>query len=443
MHTNLVNLLFAEKLIEKYRTIRFRGQFGTLVFRLVKNETKKSDEFSKDNLSKTINNNNWFVREYKPVINLLAGRKEQINLRTIREKSVPLYIYIEKPRLVPVVFREKQGEYLKTADTEYKEFFSPQHLISSKGRKYEQEPAGNDTGYRTTRLQYPHPEIIEKISHNNLVQPDDRLLQQSSTSQEITYHYNNEVNNSTKIHYTRLPLTFQHIKTVLPHTSEEILRRSFGAETNKMQTGYNQHMNETIIKRMQREILIRTIIPKEHNSINKKYQDITQISKLYSNIHKINRNMRVQADETPHNVTENKSTQLTGTDVKTETLQKELQYLAAPRFNKLWEKKDQVYIDNPVPMAIHKKITGYIPKSKDSGLILYKPKQEKPHVTKEQKPQDILAGPSEVYTKAVTSSKPVKVSLSDNPEEVSLIAEKVYGIIQKRLEIKKDRRGLR
>ena len=418
--TKLVNILFAEKLIEKYSTVRCGGQFGILVFRIVQKEAKKSDELAKVNLSTTINNNNWFVKKYKPIINLLAGKKEQINLRTIQEKPVPLYIYREKPQLVPGVFREKQGEHGKTAETEYKEFFSPDHFNNLKSSK-------------------------EKISFNNLMQPDNRLLQQSSTSKEFIYHYNNEinVNNSTKIHHNNLPSTFQHIKPGMPYTFGETSKRSYGAEIKKKQTGNTQNLNETIIKNMQREMLIRTIIPKAHNFINEKIADITQFSKLYSNIYKTNRNMRVQAEETQHNVTENKSRQLNSTDVKTETFQKELKYLAAPKLNKLWEKQDQTYIDNPVPMAIHKKITGQIPKSKDSGLILYKPKQEKPRVAEEQKPPDILAGPSEVYTKAVTSSKPVKVSLADNPEEVSLIAEKVYGIIEKRLEIQKDRRGLR
>lgn len=443
--TNQVNKIFAEKLIEKYRTVRLRGQFGTLVFRIVQKETKKSDEYSKDNLSKTINNSNWFVKEYKPVIKLLVGRKEQITLRTIREKSVPLYIYREKPLLVPVVFREKRGEYGKTAETEYKEFFSSHHIIGSKSSKYEHEPAGNDTESRTTGLQYPRKEFKEKISFNHLLQPDNRLLQQSSTAQEFIYHYNNEisVNNTTKIHHTNLPSTSQHIKTGVPHTFGKTSEPSFGAETQKKHTGNNQKLNEIILDNMQPEMLLRTIIPREHNFIIKKYQDINQFSKLYSNIYTLNRNMRVQVEEKQHNMTGNKSRQLTGTDVKTETLQKELEYLAAPKLNKLREKQDQVHIDNPIPMAIHKKITGHIPKSKDSGLILYKPKQEKPRRTEEQKPPDILSGPGEVCTKAVTSSKPVKLSLADNPEEVSLIAEKVYGIIEKRLEIQKDRRGLR
>ncbi len=441
---NQVNVLFAKKLIEKYRTVRQRGQLGTLVFRIVKRETKKSDESAKANLSKTMDNNNWIVKEYKPVINLLAQRKEQIIIRTIREKSVPLNIYIDKPRLVPVVFREKQGEYGKTAETDYKEFLNPQHYNSSKSSKYEREPVSNDTGYRTTGLQYTRPKVNEKLTFNNLVPPDNRLLQQSSTTQEFIYQYKNEIsaNNSTKIYHTSLPSTFQHIKTGMQHTFGETPQPSSGTEIIKRHTGNNQSLNETITKNIQREILIRTSIPKEHNFTNKKYQDITQFSKLYSNIHRIDRNMRVQAEGIQHNVTGNKSRRLTGTDHKTETLQKE-KYLAASRLNKLWEKQDQVYIDNPVPMAIHKKITGYIPKSKDSGLTLYKPKQEKPRVAEEQKLLDILSRPGEVYTKAVTSSKPVKVSLADNPEEVSLIAEKVYGIIEKRLEIQKDRRGLR
>jgi|GEM_PF-2588099 len=498
--TKLINISFAEKIIEKYRTVRLGKQFGTLVFRKSQKEFAKSDAFTGVYLPKTVHNNRLLIKEYKPVINLYTGKKEQIILRTSKEKLVPILGYKDRVRLIPMIIGGKQGEYGKTAEHQYSENLSTYHSGSLRSNSYHSSTK-YDIGYPPTGLKYTRPEASEKMYISNLTEPDNNLLQQNPTSQEFISHHHNRINsdNLSKIHETNLP-AYQHIIRRKPNT---YIKQSPVADSPKRHSNNSENLNEQGLINGQQKLLIKNNRPngqnllndnfediiqlsnnysniykknitqhlKHYSNINKEYitqiskhysninkedinrlskyytntnnEDITQLSKYYLNIYNVDRKNMVQAEKIYHRVAENNSRQLNGTRIQTEFSQKELNFVTAPKLIDLLEKKERAYIENSVPMTIHRKITGDIPKSKDSGLILYKPKQVKPPEAEEKKPPDILVRPSEVYTQAVASSKPAKVSLADNPEEVSLIAEKVFGIIEKRLEIQKDRRGLR
>ncbi|HEX2926972.1 MAG TPA: hypothetical protein VHP38_12080 [Ruminiclostridium sp.] len=82
---------------------------------------------------------------------------------------------------------------------------------------------------------------------------------------------------------------------------------------------------------------------------------------------------------------------------------------------------------------------------KDKDLVFYMPqsKEKKMPEIKEERHKDIITGDRDVYAKAITPSKPDKKLQSAGTEEVNMLAEKVFKIIEKRLAIQKDRRGLR
>lgn len=83
----------------------------------------------------------------------------------------------------------------------------------------------------------------------------------------------------------------------------------------------------------------------------------------------------------------------------------------------------------------------------DIDLVFYKPQSGEMKIKipelKEDRQKDIIIGDKEVYAKAFTPQKPDKKLKSPGAEEVNMLAEKVFKIIEKRLAIQKDRRGLR
>ncbi len=79
----------------------------------------------------------------------------------------------------------------------------------------------------------------------------------------------------------------------------------------------------------------------------------------------------------------------------------------------------------------------------NTGLVFRKPQDIKQAPAAVQVPQkDVLTADRDVYAKVFTASKTSRKPEPIGNEEVRRIAEKVYAIIEKKMEIQKDRRGL-
>ncbi len=79
-----------------------------------------------------------------------------------------------------------------------------------------------------------------------------------------------------------------------------------------------------------------------------------------------------------------------------------------------------------------------------TDLVFYRPQlKEKEQEKKEILPMDVMHAEKNVYAKAASSSKPDKKLQTIGNEEVKVLADRVFQILEKRLAIQKDRRGLR
>lgn len=72
-----------------------------------------------------------------------------------------------------------------------------------------------------------------------------------------------------------------------------------------------------------------------------------------------------------------------------------------------------------------------------------KEKDKKEHEIKEILPMDVMQAEKNVYAKAISQSKQDRKPQTIGNEEVKVLADKVFQILEKRLTIQKDRRGLR
>jgi hypothetical protein len=82
---------------------------------------------------------------------------------------------------------------------------------------------------------------------------------------------------------------------------------------------------------------------------------------------------------------------------------------------------------------------------KERNLVFYKPqvKEMKIPTNTGDKPKDVIIGENSVYAKAFTPAKQEKKKNLIETEEVNVLAERVFQILEKKLAIQKDRRGLK
>lgn len=440
---NKINICFAQKILEKYGANRFRSKFVTLVFRRGHKGPEETRTAAKTTIPEVVKNHSWYFNEYKPVINILPGRKEPVYLKTIKDKPVHHYIYKNeflyktinsggKPELERSLsgkrYQNRIGsELIKTLDQSVK--------VIAERRK--------DVSYRTEKMRSGRLTANETAVLNKQLSPDNRILQYSTTSLQNILHHNRQemyVYDDSKAHYSNPPPVFNSIQTqkttslipgelTLGHIDVNTEIRHFDINKNPVAPIHFEESEE-----------LHRNLKSYHHPLN--YRSLNNITGL-STVYKLSKNILVQAAEIHRKVNENTFYRLNRTNIRKERVLKELYYMAAPGLVRLSEKHDRAAVDGGTPMPTQKNTPGVLQKSNDSGLILYREKREKPPAAKNQLPEDELSAGKEVYSKTVTSSKPVKVSVADNAEEVNLIAEKVYGIIEKRLEIQKDRRGLR
>ena len=79
----------------------------------------------------------------------------------------------------------------------------------------------------------------------------------------------------------------------------------------------------------------------------------------------------------------------------------------------------------------------------DNSLIFCKPHIKETSIVTEEAQKNANKSAEQVFAKSVTSSKPQSKYNQIEVEEVNQIAERVYKLIEKRISIQKDRRGLR
>lgn len=85
----------------------------------------------------------------------------------------------------------------------------------------------------------------------------------------------------------------------------------------------------------------------------------------------------------------------------------------------------------------------YFNENDNNSLTLFKPNKQDT-ASESEKDKTAINGNSEVFANTVSSSKSKKISINDiEAEEVNLLADKILKILERRISIQKDRRGLR
>lgn len=439
-----IDKYFAHKIFEKYGINRFRKQFGSLVFKMGTRDYEKTSPIKMESISGVVNNHSWYLNEYKPIINIQVGR-EPVYLKTIKEKPVPIYIYSEKLMNKPAFpGAQTGGERLPDRKVYIKNTGRAQSVKTS-------EHTREASHYRTVNIYTGRPAANENTLPDYKILPGSSILQYNTTTLQRNSYLHTGIrnfNSGTKAYYTNITAQlkpFQNEKAALFTHREPPVQR-YGTENGKdTPDEYKSTVEPLLFK--QWEMPRKNVEPYYQNHQNQQNHQIFNYTKFnniteFSNHYRINKNTLLQTEETYSRVIRTGYERLSHTDIRKDTVLKELYYSAVP-LTRVWGKQDPEAAHRQAHMPTQKNTPGFLPESKNSGLILYKPKMEKPAAAENQLAGDILPGRNEVYTKALTASAYGKRTNIDSPEEINQLAEKVYGLIEKRLGIQKDRRGIR
>ena len=93
--------------------------------------------------------------------------------------------------------------------------------------------------------------------------------------------------------------------------------------------------------------------------------------------------------------------------------------------------------------AEKEELIGLTDKPQDRSLVFYRPQKNETAEKRNVEPKDVLKSEKEVYAKVTRSSKPRNDFSDIGAEEVNMLAERVSKILEKRMTIQKDRRGMR
>lgn len=430
-----INKYFAHKIFEKYGINRFRKRFGSLVFKRDTRDYEKTRSLKIDSLPGVVNNHSWYLNEYKPIINIQAGRGP-FYLKTIKEKPVPIYIYSEKLLNKPAFPGAQTGGERIPGGTGY---------IKNTGRAQSvktSEHTGEASHSRTVNIYTGRPAADENTLADYKIWPGSSILQYNTTALQRNLYLHTGIRNfngGTKAYYTNIPAGFKpfQIEKAAPFTYREPPVQRYGTENGENPPDTYKNTVEPLLFK-QWGLPHQNVRPYYQAFNYSKFNNITE----FSNHYRINKNTLLQTEETYSRVIRTGYEHLSRTDIRKDTVLREL-YYGAVLLTRVWGKQDPEAAHRKAHMPAQKNTPGFLPESKNSGLILYKPKMEKPAAVENQLAGDILPGRNEVYTKALTASAYGKRTNIDSPEEINQLAEKVYGLIEKRLGIQKDRRGIR
>jgi len=452
---------FTQNIVGKYAMSRFWGQRGKLIFRINSRDPKAAGISAGSSYLKVINNNFLHFSEYRPAIGIPTREKAPVYHTREVQRPVPFYIYgadsegktrtessssfikgstllnttirnISRDKLIMPNGMEKQwskqwskldGTVDGTVDT--RPVPSGIHLFQqnrpeaengTQHKKYRE--AGEDRG----KAYQDHAEepVFEKVPYSNA--RSAIRTQAADSGQELKYF-------KAKGMADDILAEFQLIREKHGQINEG---ETSGRVEKPAETAAPPEQVYSLPRSENAYASTEHLRPKRLNRLAERdYPSGINLKKL------------LRTGELHQKVTEKTNKLLEHTYIQKVNAHKSLNYITVPQLTGVREVRHQGEDKFPAAVQADKEILGYLQKSRHSGLILYKPEQVKPHIQGGVQEESFIPAGNEAKEKAFASHKAAKVSTFDSPEEVNLIAEKVFGILEKRLGIQKDRRGLR
>lgn len=414
--TNQLNICFTQKILDKYGAVKWRGQFLKLIFR----QNRLAGEFKETNPVRypDVKNFRCYFNINKSVINLLTQTVEPIYTKIMNEIPVSYYIFHDK--------QWNNVDYSKSVQETEKELIKLKYQNSS-----EKDQLHGQDRVRKKNKYIRETDIVDSITVVNLFNQilkryNKNISKKGAANGEYSYLISDL--NGQKIRKTIEPMNFLLKSQAAKKHLETLVDR--GQYENKQDQNKTKGLwLETPRKddSQQSEILL-------HNYLGNN----GFIPKIYGLI----KNNLIQAEEAGYKVLNNLSNRQNANG-HLKDIYMEGAFCQNIQKLKFVQENQNIHTLKTLELVNKEETAKFIQKNENTGLILFNPIRKEPAAEIGQTPKDILRSEKEVYAKAISTSKPSKKSDTIETEEVNLLAEKVFRIIEKRMVIQKDRRGLR
>ncbi|EPR11628.1 hypothetical protein [Ruminiclostridium papyrosolvens] len=424
---NKLNTSFAQNILSKYGIGRWKGQFTRLIFRNSSDMVLESDEGKEPFNYTEIKRYNTLLKVYKYINNnssqiVLPGTTRNVSLKPSYNKHTKI-INITTPTEIKLNSKTEPAKFiqkvlLNTNNQEQKYFF---HRLTEK--------AGLESSDGFTEVNNGAANYNKDVYHITDIQNKE-----------------NVINNKTD---TKLFENERAIKEVREHTTHQNI---FEKEI-------------TYKKDYEKQTLVREVAQKSVVSSNK-YLGQNKLNTLVYNVFPETKSLPGSFSETIENRSISQTTIINKLITKEKYQHPESGELNSERFNvkngivtgNIIHSTQKQQINRNIlreqeiketDLDGYEKFVHFLPQKNDKStdLIFYrhqlKEKDKKEQGIKDILPMDVMHTEKNVYAKATSPSKPDKKLQTIGNEEVKVLADKVFQILEKKLIIQKDRRGLR
>ncbi|AEY65524.1 hypothetical protein [Clostridium sp. BNL1100] len=426
---NKFNTSFAQNILSKYGIGRWKGQFTRLIFRNSSDMVLESGEGKEPFNYTEIKRYNTLLKVYKYINNnstkiTLPGTTRTVSFKPSYNKydniisitaptEIKLYSKTEPTKLIQKVL-------LNTNNQEQKYFF---HRLTEKTGS---EPLDDFTDVKTGTASYN-----KYFYHITDIQNKENVINNKTTD------------------------------TKLIDTERVVIK-----EPRENTTNQNILEKEIIYKKdYEKQTVVQEVDQKPVVSGNK-YVGQNKLNTLIYNLFPATKSLTDRFSGTIEDRTISQTTIINKLITKEKYQHPEPGELNSERFNVKNDIPTQNIIHSTQKQQINRnilreheiietdldeyeKFVHFLPQKNDkiTDLVFYRPqlkeKDKKEQEIKEILPMDVMHAEKNVYAKATSPSKPDKKLQTIGNEEVKVLADKVFQILEKRLTIQKDRRGLR
>ncbi len=485
---NKFNTSFAQNILSKYGIGRWKGQFSRLIFRNRSDMVFESGEGEEPFNYTEVKKYNTLLKIYKYINSnskiIIPGTKQTVTLKPSYIKTDNI-INIITPTEIRLNTKTELAKLIQkvifnTNNQEQKYFFHSQsEKQGSEISGYTNKTHKDDLKVKSGAANYTNNQEQKYFFHsqsekqgseisgytNKTYNDDSKAKSKDPYNNKYVYNIAN-IENKENIIYNKANTKLFDTERVIKekeareHTYQHILEKeiTYKEEHDKstvvQQNLYKSELSDNIYVQLKQSKLILNTF-NDVNSLTVSSSGIFK-NRVIHEVGIVNKNSIINKNS---NINKLQSAEKLG-HPQNRDLQRKPMFDEVHSFSEYdmfystqkQNVKHNILRDNEfkeIESDEYEKFVHFLPQKNNSStnLVFYRPqlkdKEQKEQEKKEILPMDVMHAEKSVYAKAASASKTDKKHQSMGTEEVNMLADRVFQILEKRLAIQKDRRGLR
>ncbi len=448
-----IYLCFAEKIRVKYGIYRWIDRYSSLVFRHMGTLFNEASSVNNSITKKYIN----YLQSYKSVFNLTANKIQQTHISNEKQLSISQNlsnnmqlhknIYLELKQLNNQELNRIESKSYSTNEF-FNRFVNIQKEKQSSNTSFKQAPVGSEK-VKSEELRYMEQQQRQQQQYTYVKraanEPSVKLqtVEKQTVGVDLHYHINpdneREAQDSVTIKTNTVESSYTESKALEQQKVSKSEYVSSHMQLNQKIFTEALHQNTLYINTI--KLIQRVLKTEDRNILLSKKGVIHKKDEAFSEIIE-NETKSKRLVELVRSMT----AKLSETNLQTLDIPLRLNNIKIPapvshfKLRQMVKNKDFTMVFRNTKLSEAREA---INTSEDNALILLKTPKQITADTSEQQLCEDQPVRKETLSRTFTRDKENKSIKNIGADEINLLADRVYKILEKRIEIRKDRRGLR